>query len=304
MPVLALDQRLPLTCTREGCCCHGKLVRVNPWELACLALARALSARCFRDTSTEEGGTRLRCDGPAGWSGLPACSQYRPGLGCLGHVGRPLACRLYPLGRELRLGGEVRYVHDGSRLPCLEACPGVAELPALSVADYLVDQGVAAGEAAQDACLELAQDLAEVAFVVWQDSPLRSQGVAVLGRWRALCRSDAVVRVGQLPPIWLDRLMLPELEHPLEDAAGWVAAHRAALQTAMQAEFAVLREPSALLEASAIALGLALHLAESCGAEVRALGRAWLDRAEGLADQGAEGRHSSSRRSKRRPYST
>jgi hypothetical protein len=46
MPVtstLRLTDCLPLTCTRTGACCHGKMVWLNPWELA-LHLGRGLGA--------------------------------------------------------------------------------------------------------------------------------------------------------------------------------------------------------------------------------------------------------------------
>jgi len=160
-----LADRLPLTCTRAGTCCHGKEIWINPWELACLAVARGCTPREFRDRYTADGGVRLRVDGPAGWRGLPRCSQYEPAAGCAAHAGRPLACRLYPLGRT-RQKGEVAYFHEGERFPCLDGCPAVVDRPSLTVAEYLAGQEIEAGVAAQDAYLELTQDLAEGALVV------------------------------------------------------------------------------------------------------------------------------------------
>jgi Fe-S-cluster containining protein len=103
---------LPLTCSRSGTCCHGKAVWLNPWELACLAEAKRLTPRAFRDQYCDHGGIRLRFDGAPGWKQLPACSQYVPDLGCTVHSGRPLACRLYPLGRQ-RQGDELYYLYQG-----------------------------------------------------------------------------------------------------------------------------------------------------------------------------------------------
>jgi uncharacterized protein len=97
---VSAGDRLPLTCSRSGTCCHDKMVWLNPWELSCLAHAKGIVAREFRDRFCEFGGIRLRFDGPPGWQGLPACSQFIPGAGCSVHPGRPLACRLYPLGRQ------------------------------------------------------------------------------------------------------------------------------------------------------------------------------------------------------------
>ncbi len=49
---LTLTDELPLTCTRSGTCCHGKTVRLNPWELAHLAEAKGLSrGRSATDTA-------------------------------------------------------------------------------------------------------------------------------------------------------------------------------------------------------------------------------------------------------------
>ena len=75
---LALTDHLPLTCSRSGTCCHGKTVRLNPWELARLAEARELTPRAFRDRYCDFGGIHLRFDGAPGWRQQPACSQYVP----------------------------------------------------------------------------------------------------------------------------------------------------------------------------------------------------------------------------------
>ena len=99
---LTLTDNLPLTCSRSGTCCHGKTVRLNPWELACLAEAKGLTPRAFRDRYCDFGGIHLRFDGAPGWRQQPACSQYVPDFGCSVHLGRPLACRLYPLAAKGR----------------------------------------------------------------------------------------------------------------------------------------------------------------------------------------------------------
>ena len=100
---LSLEDRLPLTCSRRGTCCHGNLVMINPWELFCLAREKKVSPREFRDQYCESGGIRLRFNGKPGWQDKKACSQYIDNFGCSVHVGRPLACRLFPLGRQIHL---------------------------------------------------------------------------------------------------------------------------------------------------------------------------------------------------------
>ena len=172
---LARTDILPLTCSRSGACCYGKAVWLNPWELACLAEAKKLTPRAFRDQYCDHGGIRLRFDGAPGWKQLPPCSQYVPDLGCTVHSGRPLACRLYPLGRQ-RQGDELYYLYQGGDFPCLEGCPAVLDLPRLSVAAYIEAQDAKRFEAAQDAYLEVMQHLSDSAFVFLLESGLAGSG--------------------------------------------------------------------------------------------------------------------------------
>ena len=213
-------------------------------------------------------GIRLRFNG--------SCSQYDATNGCLAHPGRPLACRLYPLGRE-RQGDRIRYVHEGKRFPCLDACPTVTSLPRMQVAAYLADQRVGPGETAQDAYLEMAADLAEGAFVVLFDSGLaQTRGAAVLSAWQTVVQADDATRATLIGTEWLERLILPRLDADLADATAWIDAHRAAFQKAAQEAFGTLRTPAALEAASVRFLALALHLLRALGADPLAPGRGWL----------------------------
>jgi uncharacterized protein len=281
---LAANDHLPLTCTRLGSCCHGKQIWINPWELARLAAARGEEARSFRDRDTVDGGIRLRCDGPAGWKNLPACSQYDPSRGCTVHTERPLACRLYPLGRE-RCGETVTYLHEGRDFPCLAGCPGVTALPRLSVADYLAGQDAAAGEAVQDAYLEVVAELGEGAFVVLFDSGLAASGdQRTLVAWRRVAAMAAGQRAAAIGVAWLERLILPN--STVGDGLAFVTAHHAALRSQAQAEFAALSSPQRLSDASAVLFAMALHLAQSLGADVQALALTWIATAQGRIASG------------------
>ena len=141
---LTLTDNLPLTCSRSG-------TWVNDF-----------------------GGIQLRFDGAPGWRQQPACSQYVPDFGCSAHAGRPLACRLYPLGRH-RQSGELHYMHQGSEFPCVEGCPEVLDLPQVSVAAYIEGQGTKRFEVAQDEYLELMQKLADSAFALLLESGLANR---------------------------------------------------------------------------------------------------------------------------------
>jgi len=276
-----LDERLPLTCTRQGTCCHGKLVWVNPWELSRLAQALGCSVREVIATHGCDGGIRLRFDGPPGWRDLPGCTFYGE-QGCRVHAGRPLACRLYPLGRE-RQGAQVRYLFEGPDFPCLAGCPSVTTLPALRVDDYLQGQDIADFEKAADAYLEIVQDLAEGAFVLAIDSGLAASGYqGLLARWQGISALSGEDRAGSMPPELVQMLLDPQLE--ALPAEGFVAAHAARLQDLAQARFGQLSARSALADASCAMLAAALHLGAALGADAAVLMRRWLDtaRAHGL----------------------
>jgi uncharacterized protein len=279
---LVLTDSLPLTCTRAGACCHGNMVWLNPWELARLAAAKGLTSRVFRNRHCEFGGIRLRFDGPPGAKGLAACSQYLPDCGCSVHRGRPLACRLYPLGRERR-GKELHYIHRGKNFPCLESCPGVVDLPHLTVADYLAGQDVMAGVAAQDEYLELMQRLADGAFVLLLETGLAASGDRMTLRlWRELGNSGPEHMAMHLGPEWIDRLMLPDFSDGLDDPAAFSHRHHDMLQSQAQASFGTLGDVAALREASGLMMGLALYLGRGLGAHPAELAGHWIETAKKL----------------------
>jgi uncharacterized protein len=273
---LALADRLPLTCTRAGACCHGKMVWLNPWELACLAKAKGLTSRVFRDQYCEFGGIRLRFDGPSDGKGQAACSQYLQDRGCSVHAGRPLACRLFPLGRQLR-GKELHYIHRSNRFPCLEECPQVMDLPHMTVSDYLVIQAVKNGEVALDSYLELMQSLADGAFALLLESGLAATGDRLTLRlWRELGKDDTGHLAERMGPEWIDRLMLPDLNDGLDDPEAFCRRHHDLLQAQAQASFGNLGDVTALRDATGLMMGLALHLGRGLGMNPAELSRHWI----------------------------
>ncbi len=266
--VLGPEQVLPLTCTRSGTCCHGKDIRITPWELARLAQARGLEARIFRDSFMVDAGTRLRLDGPPGWRGQAACSQYDPQQGCSLHDARPLACRLYPLGRE-RQGEEVRYIHEGRRFPCLDGCPEVTELPRLSVREYLAGQGAEPFAVVRDAYLEMAQDLAEGAIALACEGGLPDQ------RWREAwgmaVHEGPTIWPAILGGGWHDTLTAPYLEAPCADGPAWIRAHAEAMQE--------LANTAGAMQACVRLFCSALLILHAVGGDASDVGRRWLGRA-------------------------
>lgn len=277
---LTIHDKLPLTCTRTGTCCHGKVVLLNPWELVCLSKAKKITPREFRDLYCELGGIRLKFNGKPGWKKQPACSQYTDNFGCSVHTGRPLACRLYPLGRQIQ-SNEVHYMYQGEAFPCLEGCPDVLNLPHLTVAQYIEGQQTEKFEKAQDEYLELMQNLAEVALVLFLDTGLAHSGDReTLPLWRKLSSESAEALASRIGKEWMDCLMLPGISNDLDDPIVFVQKHNDLLQSKVQETFGGLQTNEELREASVLMMGLALHLARGLGADPESLAELWIDTAK------------------------
>jgi Fe-S-cluster containining protein len=80
-------------CNACGLCCHNKVITLSPYDLIRLARAAGVSTREAISRFTIRRGSILK------FSDDGACSALE-GTRCGVHRGRPLACRLYPLGIE------------------------------------------------------------------------------------------------------------------------------------------------------------------------------------------------------------
>lgn len=93
------------TCRRCMRCCHGKLIQVNPYEIARLARNRGQSTGEFRAAWTDDGaGNYLRRT-------VDNACVFLGAEGCTVHADRPLVCRLYPLGRRVTADGAESWSH-------------------------------------------------------------------------------------------------------------------------------------------------------------------------------------------------
>lgn len=83
-------------------CCRGKIIPLNPYEVARLAQTLGTTTTEVLAQFTGTGGSTLavRQDESCIFLGE---------RGCTVHAGRPLACRLYPLGRQVAPDGEERF---------------------------------------------------------------------------------------------------------------------------------------------------------------------------------------------------
>jgi len=277
---LSLEDKLPLTCSRRGTCCHGNLVMLNPWELFCLAREKKVSPREFRDLYCESGEIRLRFDGKAGWREKKACSQYIDNFGCSVHVGRPLACRLFPLGRQIQ-SEELSYMHQGDVFPCLDGCPEVTTLPQLTVGEYLKGQQTESFEKAQNEYLQLMQSLADIAFELLLDTGLAESGdTETLPLWRKMANEHPEVLASSIGPEWIDSLTIPEITDNANDPVLFAQIHCDLLLSKAQEQFGALQTMQEVHEASVLIMSVALHLARSLGANPEILAEHWIDTAK------------------------
>lgn len=126
---MRLGSNFSRQCARCGRCCHGQAIQLNPYEILCLSTHLGQGTSDFIARHTHNQGLFLRF-GPDG-----ACGFLGP-QGCAVHPQRPLACRLYPLSREIDGQGGQRF----GLCPPHPLCQALDEGTG-SVADYLAGQG-------------------------------------------------------------------------------------------------------------------------------------------------------------------
>src|SRR6516165_8201687 len=97
------NSRFSYSCRQCGRCCHNQVITLSPYDVFRLARAAGLSTgeTVARYTIRRGSILKFRHDG--------SCLAL-DGTKCTLHSGRPLACRLYPLGLEPDPAGAERYV--------------------------------------------------------------------------------------------------------------------------------------------------------------------------------------------------
>lgn len=272
---LKLTDELPLTCSRKGTCCHGNLVHLNPWELAKMAHHKKLAVKEFRNEFTENGGIVLKFQGPKDFRGKAACNQYLENFGCSIHEGRPLACRLFPIARQIQ-NEQVTYGFQGSTFPCLNGCPEVQELPNRKVQDYLSEQSTSEFEQAQDAYLEIMQNLADIALILLLDTELvKVEAKSTLKDWKQIGKENPDELQTKIGSEWTDELMVPNLS--FTNAIAFSNAHNEHLQNLAQIQIDQVKDIQQLKETSNLFIRMAMYLANAIGADASALCDLWIE---------------------------
>lgn len=277
---LSTQSILPLTCSRSGTCCFGKAVMLNPWELLSFSKEKKITSREFRDLYCEFGGIGLRFNGKPDKKGQQACSQYVDNVGCSVHLGRPLACRLYPLGRQIQFN-KAHYIYEGEQFPCLTDCAEVLELPKLSVGEYLKGQEADPFEKAQDEYLIVMQNIADIAFELLMDSGLAESGdTKTLALWREIGNEPPELLAERIGQEWIDCLMIPAINEDTENPITFAQKHNDLLLLKAQEKFGSLQTYQELHEASVLIIGVALHLARGLGADTKGISEHWIETAK------------------------
>jgi Fe-S-cluster containining protein len=267
---------LPLTCSRAGTCCYGKVVNLNPWELFNLSREKEITPKEFRDLYCEFGGIRLRFDGKADTKGQQSCSQYVDNFGCSVHLGRPLACRLFPLGRQIQ-NNKAHYIYQGAKFPCLTDCAEVLELPQLSVGEYLKGQAADQFEKAQDEYLKVMQNIADIAFELLLDSGLAESGDRkTLKLWREMGKDIPEVLAEKIGKEWIDNLMIPPIKEDSQDPVIFAQKHNDFMIQKAQEKFGALKTNQEFHEGSVLLMGVSLHLARGLGADQKSIAEHWI----------------------------
>jgi Fe-S-cluster containining protein len=207
-------------CGACGRCCFGKTIPLNPYEVARLAEHHGLSTTEAIARFTNDCGASLKSREDGG-------CVFLGEQGCTVHASRPLACRLYPLGRLVTKHEET----FAEVVPHPETA-GVYGGPG-TVADYLASQGAAPFMAASDRYLALfrrmlstvmrredAVDASEAASAIVRSSPAEADASmldvdAVVRGW---CEERGIAVPGDVEA--RVALHIEAVEAQLDDAAG------------------------------------------------------------------------------------
>ncbi len=277
---LSTQSILPLTCSRSGTCCFGKDVMLNPWELFRFSKQKQISQKEFRDLHSEFGGIQLLFNGKQDKKGQKACSLYLDNAGCSVHQGRPLACRLYPLGRQVQFD-KAHYIYEGNQFPCLTDCSEVLDLPKLSVGEYLKGQQAGEFEKALDEYLIVMQNIADIGFELLLDSGLAASGdTKTLALWREIGKESHELSAKRIGKDWIDLLMIPAITKDAENPIVFAQKHNDLLLLKAQEEFGSIQTLEELHEASVLIIAVALHLSRGLGADTKGISEHWIETAK------------------------
>ena len=276
---ITTSEVLPLTCTREGSCCHGNQVLLNPWELALLASHNKLTSRDFKNTFTEDGGIRLKFNGKENKYLKKSCSLYSGEIGCSSHENRPLACRLFPIGRQIQ-ENKSAYFFEGEQFPCFKECPDVTNLKTLKLKEYLNSQKVKNHEYAQDAYLEVTQNLADIALTLLLDTNLTNvEQRKTIQKWKNLGGFTLEELTQNTDEEIINLITIPEINVSLSNPKKFIEAHNEILQLYIQKKYNISQTKKEIIITCVEAMEMSLLISAAIGANILELSVHWIETA-------------------------
>lgn len=163
--ILQPGDAFSVSCDANGCsancCTKSAPIILNPYELALICRESGMSYEDLLDIVDTD---RAKAFPLVMLPRDPAC-HFWTGKGCSIYQGRPLACRLYPLGRVFEQGASY-IVH-----PELNICSGLSSTPARAVDDYLKSQDVDQQIEMADKWIAFVSDIEQLPL---QDTPVTS----------------------------------------------------------------------------------------------------------------------------------
>jgi Fe-S-cluster containining protein len=163
--VLAETDPLQLSCGTGGCvsncCTSGEPIVLNPYEIALICRESNMSYEDlldFVDTDRADGFPLVMLPRE------PACHFYTK-QGCSIYKARPLACRLFPIGRVYE------NMQSWFVLPGRNLCDGLVPEPSRTVADYLKVQDTALHVRMADRWIEFVNKIEQMELA---DKPVTS----------------------------------------------------------------------------------------------------------------------------------
>jgi Fe-S-cluster containining protein len=274
--IVSLTDKLPLTCTLEGTCCFGNKVNLNPWEIYYLAKGLQIPVSNFISKYCDDFGLRLKFNGIKNKKGYLSCNLYQENKGCSVHEYRPLACRLFPLGRKIQ-SEQSEYFYEKPKFPCFIRCPKVIELPTLSVQDYLSQQKTFEFENVQDAYLEILQNIADISFSIYFDTGLhKNDNRKITTSWKKNARKSSAELFKLIGIEWQEIITNPIAEFSISDFNLFIQKHAEIIELKIEKEISEVKTENDYIELTIKYMNIAYLIAKSIGANSSELGDLWV----------------------------
>ncbi len=282
---LKLEDKLPLTCTLKGTCCFGNNVYINPWEIYYLSLGLCLQPKDFINLHTTDGGIKLAFNGSFEKNSKKSCNLYDNTKGCSIHKHRPLACRLFPIGRKIQFD-KTTYFFEGKNHPCSDRCPSAVDLPKIKLKDYLAEQKTESFEIIQDHYLEIIQNIADTAFALYleTDAKISDKGKTLNG-WEKWTKLTPIEILQLQNEEWKKNLLYPFEIQRCFDESLFIQNHAILLENKIQEEINSLSNLEAIINLSINLMGISTILGNSIGANMKEILKQWIIDAKEFSKQ-------------------